>query len=264
MDKKCEANYKIALNKRNVILLIKGGSELLGLADGDSDRDEIGIFIEEPKDLAGFDTFDYIQYRSAVDQTGDHHARSGKGDVDLALYGLRKFIKLAVGGNPNLLQLLFASKSSCIIKTEIGESLQALAPKIVSKKCADAFKGYLHAQRLRLMGQAGQMGVIRQDLIDSYGYDTKYAMHMLRLGLQGIELMRTGRLQLPMILEDRDYLLRIRHGERNKQQCLDGAAMWEADIDSLAQGSKLPDRPDYDAVEQWLMQQYKDYWKMGR
>jgi hypothetical protein len=31
-----------------------------------------------------------------------------------------------------------------------------------------------------------------------HGYDTKYAMHVLRLGLQGVELLTTGRFTLPV------------------------------------------------------------------
>jgi hypothetical protein len=31
-----------------------------------------------------------------------------------------------------------------------------------------------------------------------HGYDTKYAMHALRIGYQGIELLATGRITLPM------------------------------------------------------------------
>jgi uncharacterized protein len=33
----------------------------------------------------------------------------------------------------------------------------------------------------------------RPELVAVHGYDTKYAMHALRLGLQGIELLTTGR-----------------------------------------------------------------------
>jgi len=45
-----------------------------------------------------------------------------------------------------------------------------------------------------------------------YGFDTKYAMHMLRLGFQGVELLTTGRLSLPMREPERSYLLDVRRG----------------------------------------------------
>src|SRR5688572_31106775 len=42
----------------------------------------------------------------------------------------------------------------------------------------------------------------RPELEEMYGFDTKYAMHMLRLGFQGVELLTTGRLNLPMRSEE--------------------------------------------------------------
>ena len=41
------------------------------------------------------------------------------------------------------------------------------------------------------------------ELVAVHGYDTKYAMHALRLGLQGIELLTTGRITLPVPEPDR-------------------------------------------------------------
>ena len=42
-----------------------------------------------------------------------------------------------------------------------------------------------------MTGQAGAH-TNRPELVAAHGYDTKYAMHALRLGLQGIELLTTG------------------------------------------------------------------------
>jgi len=43
----------------------------------------------------------------------------------------------------------------------------------------------------------------RPGLVAIHGYDTKYAMHALRLGLQGIELRTTCRITLPTPEPDR-------------------------------------------------------------
>ena len=48
-----------------------------------------------------------------------------------------------------------------------------------------------------MTGQAGAH-TNRPELVAVHGYDTKYAMHALRLGLQGIELLTTGRITLPV------------------------------------------------------------------
>jgi hypothetical protein len=47
-------------------------------------------------------------------------------------------------------------------------------------------------------------------LVAEHGYDTKYAMHALRLGAQGVELLTTGRIALPAPEPDRSFLRAIR------------------------------------------------------
>jgi hypothetical protein len=57
--------------------------------------------------------------------------------------------------------------------------------------------GNLHGQKERLLGSRGQR-VNRPELVQAHGYDTRYAMHAARLGYQGLELLETGELTLPM------------------------------------------------------------------
>ena len=54
----------------------------------------------------------------------------------------------------------------------------------------------------------------RPELVAVHGYDPKDAMHALRLGLQGIELLTTGRITLPVPEPGGGYLRSIRRGER--------------------------------------------------
>ena len=54
----------------------------------------------------------------------------------------------------------------------------------------------MQRQRERMIGTRGQMNVTRPELISKYGYDTKYAGHLVRLGYQGIEVMLSGGLTL--------------------------------------------------------------------
>ena len=64
----------------------------------------------------------------------------------------------------------------------------------------------------RTTGQAGAH-TNRPELVAAHGYDTKYAMHALRLGLQGIELLTTGRITLPVPPPHRDTLRAVRRGD---------------------------------------------------
>src|SRR3954466_1184907 len=81
------------------------GSNLHGLAlPGNDDTDEMGVCIENLKDVVGFSEFEQFIYRSAAEREGRHDAPSQHGDLDLTIYSLRKFLRLAMQGNPQLIQ----------------------------------------------------------------------------------------------------------------------------------------------------------------
>jgi len=115
-------------------------------------------------------------------------ATKGEG-LDLTVYSLRKYLRLALKGNPTILTLLYVPADKCLVREPVGKKLQEMAPYFITKRAGRAFLGYLTAQRQRLLGERGQKDINRPELVAKYGFDTKYAMHMLRLGYQGIELM---------------------------------------------------------------------------
>lgn len=63
------------------------------------------------------------------------------GDLDLTIYSLRKWVRLALAGNPTVLLLLFAPASLCRVRTEQGAELQALAPAFIARTVAASFVG---------------------------------------------------------------------------------------------------------------------------
>ena len=71
-----------------------------------------------------------------------------------------------------------------------------------------------------MTGQSGAH-TNRPELVAVHGYDTKYAMHALRLGVQGTELLTTGRITLPIPEPHRAYLRSIRRGECPLPEVLD-------------------------------------------
>jgi predicted nucleotidyltransferase len=224
-----------------------------------SDRDEKGVCVEPVESFVGLHPFEQYEYRTAVERTGKNDAKSAPGDLDLVIYGLRKFIKLALQGNPSIIEMLFIDKT--IIRTPIGDGLQWLAPKIVSRQAGKRFLGYMQAQKQRLLGEIGQKRVNRPDLEFKYGYDTKYAMHMVRLGLQGIELLTKGCLNLPMDGADKDTCLAIRTGKYSLDEVLEFAKETEEALKKLLETSELPEFPDERSVETWMLVTYWSYWE---
>ena len=185
------------------------GSTIHGLElAGTDDRDEMGVCIEPPEYVIGLGSFE-----TWVKRTKPEGVRSEAGDLDLVVHSLRKFARLALKGNPTVLLLLFVKPDQLIVRTPLGDELQSLAPAFVSRKAGQAFLGYLSAQKQRLLGERGQRNVKRPELEEAHGYDTKYAMHMLRLGYEGRELLETGRLSLPMREQERRRVFAVRRGE---------------------------------------------------
>jgi hypothetical protein len=230
--------------------------------DGIDDRDEMGVCIEDYAAAHGLQpAFAQFIYRSAAVREGRSDAKSRQGDLDLVVYALRKYVRLALQGNPTVLILLFAAPIAALPE---GRALQAMAPAIVSRQAGPRFLGYLHAQKARLLGERGQKNVRRPELEARYGFDTKYAMHMLRLGHQGVELLSTGRLTLPMAEPTRSYLKGVRVGKVGLPQVLDECAALEARLETLMTTSPLPEQPDRRAVEAWLLDTYWDTWTTRR
>ena len=241
---------------RSVILRVVAGSELTGTSIGGSDQDQLGVAVEGPRDILGLDCFTHWMSKLGDDQ------KMQEGELDLTVYGLRKFVTMALKGNPNLLQLFFADGDAIIERNKYGEELQSTREWYVSKSACRSFLGYMTSQRERLLGERGQKNVNRPELVEEHGYDTKYASHLVRLGLQGIELAETGRMSLPMRDKDREIVLSIRRGEIPLKQVVTLARSLENRLNISIKISHLPDRPDRDKADEWLTYFYPRYWGM--
>ena len=229
------------------------GSRALGLETPESDTDEMGVCIEGIEEAMGLD----MPFEQFV-RTGPDRIREGP---DLQIYGLRKFLKLALSGNPTILLLLFIPTEKLLKWDARGSHLRDLAPYIVSKEAGKAYLGYMQAQRMRLTGERGQKGINRPELVAKYGYDTKYAMHVLRLGMQGMELLKTGRISLPIPEPDRSYLRSVRDGALQYNDVLTEAGELEADLKDAIDTSPLPEHPDRPYVQDWMVSMYLENWK---
>lgn len=241
--------------EENTILLTQVGSGLHGVTvDSQDDRDEMGVCIEPPSCVIGLERFDQYQYR-----TQPEGKRSGPGDLDLVVYSLRKWAKLAAQGNPTVLLLLFAPEHQVVRRDEWGRSLQGRKDLFLSKDCGRRFIGYLDAQWDRMLGLRSRR-TNRPELIDVYGFDTKFAYHAVRLGLQGVELLTTGHITLPIPEPDRTWLRELRVGKHSKEEAVDRIEGLRAELDRLMDKADLPDRPDYGQLNEWLTGTYQSYW----
>jgi hypothetical protein len=84
--------------------------------------------------------------------------------------------------HPTVPLLLFVPDELTLVETELGCSCCNCGRRSSPKRAGRGYLGYLRAQKELLLGARGQKRVNRPELVEAHGFDTKYAMHALRLG----------------------------------------------------------------------------------
>jgi len=203
--------------------------------------------------------FEQYERHTAWDRAGGTANRSGAGDLDVIIYSARKWARLALDGNPTVLLLLFVPDAEVVFRDEVGAELVDHGDRFVSAQAGHRFLGYLRSQQAAMTGQVGAH-TNRPELVAAHGYDTKYAMHALRLGIQGVELLTTGRITLPIPEPDRAYLRSVRRGEVKLDEVLARIADVDDRLTTLTSTSSVPAEPDRAWVDAWLHRSHVAYW----
>ena len=228
----------------NKLLVVEVGSTLHGIGIGSDDTDYMGVCLEPPETVFGLGTFEQYQHRTAPEGV-----RSGPGDVDVVIYGLKKWMRLAAKGNPSVIMPLYAPPEFIDFMHPLGEELRGLHSAIVSRKCKGRFLGYLNGQRDRAERDRGS-GRGRRE-----GREAKWASHMVRLGYQAEELLSTGWLTLPMPPEKAEVCRAIKRGEVSFREALDLSTEQVHRIERL-DGTALLPKPDMGRIESWMQSAY--------
>ena len=118
------------------IYLARHGSHAYGTALPTSDRDLRGIAIPPKPYLLG-----WLHRFEQAEQ---------KGDPDIVIFELRKFMGLAADCNPNALEILFVDEEDRLKVRPVAEKLLARRELFLSKKARHTFSGYAVAQLKRI------------------------------------------------------------------------------------------------------------------
>ncbi len=118
------------------ILYTQFGSRAYGTDHPESDYDYKGVCVPPRKYRDGFlHRFKQAEIKKPVDST---------------VYDIRKFFRLAVSCNPNILDVLWADDDAIIHITPVGEMLRAAKTDFLSKKALYSFRGYAMSQLRRI------------------------------------------------------------------------------------------------------------------
>ena len=236
-----------------LIHLFVGGSELHGAKVGATDDlDLYGVFVERPEVALGLEPCDHFVWSTAGDDV-----RNGPEDVDLTLYSLRRWAELAAKGNATALHFVFADATAT--SGETWKFVQERREVFLSKQSARQFLGFADNQKQRITGEKGSGAKgQRPEYIGRFGYDTKAAMHCLRLYLECIELMEQGTITLPR--PERGYLIEARSGAWTLEKFLEQAADLHGRAEAAAEQSRLPEFVNKGAISLLIAEAHFKHW----
>jgi hypothetical protein len=238
---------------REVVAIAEVGSTAHGIALEGTDDLDLTIVRAEPfaELVVGAES-----RQSMMIRTQPEGFRSRMGDIDLQVYTARKFARLALGGNPSILNVLYVPSYHYERQDwrNLRKGLQGLTP---SKRAGNAFLGYMRQQTERWQGLRGQKNVSRPELVEAYGFDTKYAAHIVRLGFQGATFMREARIPIPLPDDFAKRIVNLRTGGMTEAAALEWAREVENDLHRSILESPLPEGPNVAGTDSLLVDFYR-------
>lgn len=207
---------------------------------GTDDVDWMGVCVAPIDYYFGLRTFENME--------------SFEGKDDIVIYDIRKFFRILMKGNPNVLSFLWNDPSMFTQVDQCGKMILDNKELFSSQAAFYAFQGYAQSQ-LHKMDQGvyqGYMGAKRKGIVDQFGYDTKNASHLIRLLRLGIEFITTGKLTVKRTY-DRDELIAIKRGQWSREKVLETAhILFDTLEHDFRHNCVLPDRPNDNKVNDLL------------
>lgn len=211
---------------QSVILRCIVGSRAYGLATDASDLDTRGVYLA-PADR-------HWSLYGVPEQLENRV-------TDEVYWELQKFLTLALKANPNILEVLFSPLVQHA--TDLAQELVSMRASFLSKLVHQTYAGYATAQFRRFEARRAR------------GQEPKWkhAMHLIRLLLAGIHVLETGQLRVTVDEAQRDRLMELRAGAMS----FDQVDAWRLELlerfEAAHRLTRLPDRPDYVAVNAFLI-----------
>ena len=125
-------------NNTNTIHKIRAGSHLYGTATSKSDIDIRGVCLAPVEAVLGLRNFEQYQVNNE--------------EKDICIYELRKFCRLALQANPNILDILFAPPSTWLTETMAWQNIYSNRHLFLSQRVRNTFSGYARSQLKRIQG----------------------------------------------------------------------------------------------------------------
>jgi predicted nucleotidyltransferase len=147
---------------------------------------------------------------------------------------------LHLKANPNALECLYSPLvETC---TPIAQELIDLRHIFLSQYVHRTYNAYVLSQFKKL----------EQDLRNSGEIRWKHVMHLIRLLLSGVAVLKYGFVPL-RVDEYRERLLAIRHGEIPWEEVERWRLALHRELDEALESTQLPEHPDYECANDFLI-----------
>lgn len=157
-----------------------------------------------------------------------------------AYWEIEKFIRLALKANPNVLECFYSPLvETC---TPLAQELIDLRHIFLSQYVHRTYNAYVLSQFKKLEQDLRNHGQIRW----------KHVMHLIRLLLSGVVVLRQGFVPL-RVDEYRERLLAIRRGEVPWEDVELWRLALHRELDQALESTELPEHPDYERANEFLI-----------
>lgn len=182
-----------------------------------------------------------------------HHIKTDEGtpserEYDVASYSITEFFRLAAENNPNIIDALFVPDRCVTHMSDIGKVMRENRRLFLHKGSYQKFKGYAYSQ-MKKIASRNPVGS-RAELVEKFGYDVKFAYHVVRLAQEAEMILTTGDLNIEA---GREELKAIRRGDWSLEQLQEWFTKRTAMLDEVFLKSTLRREPNYDDLNRVLM-----------
>lgn len=162
-------------------------------------------------------------------------------DREECYWEIEKFIRLGLKANPNILECLYSPLvETC---TPLAAKLIEIRHLFLSRHIHRTYNSYVLSQFKKL----------EQDLRNEHGVRWKHVMHLIRLLLSGVAILKDGFVPV-RVDEHREQLLAIRRGEVAWEQVEKWRLRLHRELDQMRETTRLPEHPDYERANEFLLQ----------
>lgn len=240
----------------NTIYLTQMGSVSYGVSGDTSDVDVYGCCIP-PKDvvfphLAG-EIHGFGRQIQRFEQWQQHHITPADGrdtTYDFQVFGIIRYFQLCMECNPNMIDSLFTPRRCVMHSTSIGEMMRENRKLFLHKGAWHKFRGYAYSQMHKIKAKVNSSNPSRSESIAKFGYDVKFAYHVVRLLDEVEQIMVEQDLDLE---RNREQLKAIRRGEWAIEQIERHFEEKERALENTYATSRLRHSPDESAIKNLLL-----------